>query len=575
MEFSEEIHNVSSSRLSLAEAMSQLQIAKQAFQKAENLHKLLEKNQNEVTNIRNTLSQLVHITVFNTRMDDQENIIDKVIKSKFEDFSSVFFSHLRVKVSKDDLETFLNKKVDWKIFSTLSQQVSSLQTRLEKHISSDFESFKTKIKLELANKAEIAKNIDGTTDDFLQLKAKVLSLEKKIKEIFMEDSEYDSYEENDEDLKPRRKNTGEESLEELSSPQRKNRTKMLKGRIDNRDRGNLMSSDGRLLQRRGSKDSVSCVAGSHSTSSPGGLKGLSKKLSGMQKDLESNKQEIEENKKFSEKIEDDLDKCNSYIESVEIKVKETIKTIETMEENFIRALRRKGLDKKTPQNDQPASPLKKDLEAIDKKFEDRLRRIITIESCLERVDNETKQLKKLYKDKFSSLTSSLKSFEEFKIKTSKDLEIFHLESTSYATSCNKNYEDLLCMIYEIKGPLNDLISNHQRANETLSEELRRHQELFRALVEEHSASRIGPRCRSERINNIGRVVKTQDGSRDGNITESMSPDVHIKNKFYKTNSSIRSSPLKIDSSWASSITEGKMVNFPRVSAKEKLVFKIM
>ncbi|OMJ96173.1 hypothetical protein SteCoe_356 [Stentor coeruleus] len=574
MEFSEEISNVSSSRLSLAEAISQLQVAKQAFQKAENLHKLLEKNQIEVLNIRNTLSQLVHITVFNNRMDDQVNIIEKAVKSKFEDFSSVFFSHLHGKVSKDDLETFLAKKVDWKTFNTLSQQVSSLQARLNKHISTDFESFKTKIKLELANKAEEVKNVDETNDGFL-LKAKVLNLERKINEIFMEDSEYESHDESNEEYKARHKNTGNESLEGLSSPQRKNRIKITKGRMENRDRGNSMGSDGRL-QRRGSKDSVSCVAGSRSTSGPGGLKGLSKKLSGMQKDLESNKQEIEDSKKFTEKIEEDLGKCNSYIESVEIKVKETIKTIETMEENFIRALRRKGLEKKSPQNDQPtSSPLKKDLEAIDKKFEDRLKRIITIESDLERVDNETKQLKKLYKDKLSNITSSLKSFEDFKVKASKDLENFHLESISYTVSCDKSYEDLLSMIYEIKGPLNELISNQQKANETLSEELRRHQELFRALVEEHSASRIGPRCRSEKINNIGRVVRTQDGFRDENNTESLSPDVHIKNKFYQTNSSIRSSPLKIDSSWASSITEGKMLSLPRVSAKEKLLFKII
>ena len=77
-----------------------------------------------------------------------------------------------------------------------------MKSRVEKHILSDFEGFKTKVKLELSKKANEKKEEDINIEDFHQLKNRVTALEQKYHDMFMEEGldesdEYDSQEEMD------------------------------------------------------------------------------------------------------------------------------------------------------------------------------------------------------------------------------------------------------------------------------------------------------------------------------------------------------------------------------------------
>lgn len=615
MEFSEEINHVSNSRLSLAEAVSQLEIAKQAFHKAEHIQSLLEKNQSEINGIKNTFSQLVHISIFNSRMDDILNTIEKSIRAKFDDFSSVYFSQLNAKISESELEGLLSKKVGWKVFNTLNQQVSNLQGRFDKHIFSEYESFKTKMKLELSSKANDNKGYDMTSDEFSQIKSRLVSVEQKIEELFMEedalqdDEDYDSQEEMDNmlddiDRVAKREDTLDDETDESAlashevpteAPQIKSETSLisenttvepvtspspevekkpepLKLEVEkpmsrqSRARGSSIGGESKTMQRRGSKESS--VAASRILAGGAGMKQINRKLTSLQKDIENNKNEIEESKKYTEKIENDIGNCNSYIDAVDTKVKEILKNLETMEASFIRALRRNGLDKKQKPKEQVGGSIsKKEFDIIDKKIEEKFKRVIMIESDLEKVHSDTSQLRKYYKDKLNEIISSLKNFEDFKAKTIKEFDNISSEISKNMGICNKTSDDLFGLIMEIKGPMTDLVSDQQRENATMSEELRRHQELFRVIIEEYSAGKP----KSDRSDQIEQAYKITEGNKKKLRPQCQTPDMSIKNKFYKTNFSHRLSPSKIDSNWLSSVPDGKAISLPRVKGKEKLI----
>ena len=80
MEVPDEAFNVPKSRLSLAEAVSQLEIAKQAFTKTEAVHGLIEKHQIEVNNLKSTVAQLASISFLNSQMDEMMVKMEKTLR---------------------------------------------------------------------------------------------------------------------------------------------------------------------------------------------------------------------------------------------------------------------------------------------------------------------------------------------------------------------------------------------------------------------------------------------------------------------------------------------------------------
>ena len=288
--------------------------------------------------------------------------IEANIRKKFDEFSTVYFGQLSAKISLDDIDAHLNKKVGWAAFNNLSQQVGSMQSRFDKHLYSEYEGFKTKMKLELQNKANDSKGLDINNEEFSQLKSRILSVEQKLEEMFMEedamqdDEDYDSQEEMDNmmddiDIVAKREDTGEEDIEEnqsttpeiLSDPNPFKSETSLNSEIvviepvlspepekkletlpkleiekpvsrNSRARESSLGGESRGMQRRESKESS--IAASRVLGGGAAMKQVSRKIVAMQKEIDNNKLEIEERKMSNEKLENEINKSNSYIESV-------------------------------------------------------------------------------------------------------------------------------------------------------------------------------------------------------------------------------------------------------------------
>ena len=617
MDISEQIGSISKGRQSLTDALNQMEVVKQAFQRSEEVKQLLEKNDLQMHNLRSTMHQMVSMEYFTSRMSEYSEVIEKSIRHKFDEFSSYYFSQLMSKLSAEELEPHLNKKVGWSAFNNLSQQVGSIQTRFDKHIYSEYEGFKTKMKLDLASKASESKGLDINNEEFSQLKGRIVSIEQKLEEMFMEedalqdDEDYDSQEEMDNmmddiDIVAKREDTeemeGGAELEDIQSTSPElvlesnpfksdasltseitvvepNNTPELSKKIEqasleiekpvsrqSKVRGNSIGGESKAMQRRSSKESS--VAASKIIGGAN-MKQVNRKIANMQKEIDTTKLDIEEKQAGIDRVEQEIRKTQNYIEDVEVKVKNMLNTLDVMEASFIRALRRNGIDKKLKK--QPETIVnfpQKQLESIEKNIEEKMKRIIVLECNLEKSHTETMQMKKFYREKLNEIIQSLKYFEDSKQKLEKNaIDISNVVASNHKL-CTKNFSALAVKYSEMSMPLTDLISDQQRENQIMSEELKRNQEIFRALVESYSSVNQNRRAQSEEGNLLGAANKIAETYFRKNRNTSATPDLTVKSKFYKTNYA-QLSPQKNDSTWFGSLPDGKAISLPRVAAKDR------
>lgn len=194
---------VSRGKLSLAEAFKEIQTVKRAFQKAERIEQKLHFHDSVLAEIKNTLNNLATFEYINFKIEETNAKMDKLIRQKFEEFTSQYMYQVNDKVSLKDMETSLSQRVTWMAFNNFTQQMNLVKTRVEKHIVSDFEGFKTKMKIELSKKANEKRPEDElTADEIQQIKNRITSLEQKYHDMFVEEGldesdDYDSQEEMD------------------------------------------------------------------------------------------------------------------------------------------------------------------------------------------------------------------------------------------------------------------------------------------------------------------------------------------------------------------------------------------
>ena len=213
------------------------------------------------------------------------------------------------------------------------------------------------------------------------------------------------------------------------------------------------------------------------------MKQINRKIANMQKEIDTTKLDIEEKQTGIDKMEQEIRKTQNYIEAVEVKVKNMLSTLDVMEASFIRALRRNGIDKNVKKTVETVVNFpQKQIESVEKNIEEKLKRIITLECNLEKGNTETSLIKKLYREKLNEIIQSLKYFEDSKQKLEKDVICISNVISSNYSNCTKNFSAFALKYSEMIMPLTDLISDQQRENKIMAEELKRNQEMFRALV---------------------------------------------------------------------------------------------
>ena len=187
-------------KLSLSDAMKQIDIVSTTLKKADRIEKKIVYHDSLLIEVKDAMESFSTCSYVDSKFKEFTTSFEQMIKTKFEEFTSQYLFQLNEKVSLGEIESLISQRVTWIAFNNMSQQLNGIKTRFDKYILSEFEGFKTKMKLELAHKANEKRPEDELNiEEIHQLKNRVTSLEQKYQDMFMEegldDSEdYDSQE---------------------------------------------------------------------------------------------------------------------------------------------------------------------------------------------------------------------------------------------------------------------------------------------------------------------------------------------------------------------------------------------
>ena len=199
----EDIAMIYKGKLSLAEALKELEIVKKSFEISERIEARLSQQDTILIDLQSKGENFASYSYVNSRIEDAKSQMTKIIKDKFEELSVSYFTQLNEKISRNEIENFVSNRCTWVAFNSLTQNVSSLKSRFDKHIFSDFEGLKTKMKVQFGDKyTELMNMTTNVREEFSQIKMRISVLEQKIQEMFVDDGlgdseDYDSQEEND------------------------------------------------------------------------------------------------------------------------------------------------------------------------------------------------------------------------------------------------------------------------------------------------------------------------------------------------------------------------------------------
>lgn len=194
LEISSQLSSIKKSNTSLADALREIELAKQSFEKVAFLENTLNYHQLTLDDLKSQASRFVTTGFFNSKWDSLINILDQIVKTKFEEFTNQFHNSLNQKLNIAQADVMLKQKVNCMDFTALSQQMTVLKTQVDKHIYTDFESMKTKFKMTLAqltnvNPSQIFSEV--TKDDLEKINRKIEILEKSIKNTNYEEEGLD------------------------------------------------------------------------------------------------------------------------------------------------------------------------------------------------------------------------------------------------------------------------------------------------------------------------------------------------------------------------------------------------
>ncbi|CAG9328319.1 unnamed protein product [Blepharisma stoltei] len=629
-----QLSSIKKSNLSLADALREIELAKQSFEKISMLERTINNQNLHIQELSEQMQHFVLATLFTSKLDEVSYMIEKAVKAKFEEFSAQFYNSLNDKLSIADAEVLLKQKVMWSAHNGLSQELGNLKSRLDKHIFSDFEGLKTKMKIEFSQMQTIAnkETAEISSDEVAQIKARVVTLEQQLQEIFNEEDEeqdesYDSEEELDgmmDDLertvlRERRAREAEMNYEEeneelheeapekqvvvqeeaknlpqisadINSQQLKEEikeekletprenipkeeekaattlqnlpvslseiTELEESRKNLKTRGSSRANDVGRMSSRSSSVGKKLVGGA-------GLSQINKKLAAFQKDIEANRKAIEDNQNYIAAVEAELQKTiHETIHDIIEQHKELEAKTQTMEMSFIKALRRKGISTDKKSEKKQVEIPKREIDKIHKEIDEKLKRIVVVETYVNKVVSDMKQVKSTQKQKLNEIIKYLHYISEDRTKLMGEFNKANDSIKSIGENLQKNLVKVQGEVLDLQGPMTDLISDQQRENIGLTQEIRRNQELVRSMVENipNSVSQAFERSsfRESSLDSSYAVTAR---------VQTASPKISVKHRFYSSNNKYRLSSRSVnhDANWLKSLPDSNPLALPRIS----------
>ena len=254
-------------------------------------------------------------------------------------------------------------------------------------------------------------------------------------------------------------------------------------------KGGSSRNDNQTLSRKNSM--VSSRSGTNQGGGPNNLRQVNKKISALQKELEGYKLALDESKQTILEYQEELAKAYEKISEVRMECKEVEEKRQGMELSFIKALRRAGIDKKNKSKIPAVANLNAEqMNKIKKQIDEKSKKIISMSTYVEKIAADTMHIKDTQQNRINEIITYVKYLDEARLSLTKEFSSMLGVVKQLEGDLKINIENVQKDVISIQGPIIDLISEQQRENQMLNEDIKNHQNMINNVIEDFSSKAI-------------------------------------------------------------------------------------
>lgn len=482
-----EILGISKGNKTLAEAFKELGLVREAFEKASRIEQKILENESSISEIRSRMALLSTSAYVDTKAEKLKSMIDSMVKSKFDEYTSHILFELNRKVNDSDAKKDFEGKVNWGAFNDLKHVYGAIKLKLDTHVDMEFVNYKGKVNDQFEkNRNEIKKNHEETKGDVAILRVQFEELNRKVEEVLAEDEESVKSDQSIEDfekmIKELERNIAPESVEKSIEKNRNNFTPgnkeiSMSSVVNHTYKSSCKESKSPLVgflepdrldktsveyfgdnfspSYRKSRQEVFSRKSSVVSTTGGGLKQIARKIPVIEKDITEIFQELRLLPKMFQEINSEIKKIYKEIEEINKRCDRIEEFEKKMEFNFVNRLRNKDMQNKLKKNNVLFNKVPgEELEKLYKEVQVKNKRIIQMDHCLKYLITEVDFLKASQLSRFREFEESLTVLE--KDTKYKEKELNSLKSGFSQIECTiseniaKNYEEITRPVYSAK-----------------------------------------------------------------------------------------------------------------------------
>lgn len=447
-EITAEIIGIPKGNKSLATALQELDLIKEAFQRSSRIESKILANESAISDLQSKLNLLSTTNYVDSRFEKLQSMIDTMVKSKFDEYTSHILFEISRKVNDTDIKKALDLKVNWATFNDLKHMYGSMKMKLDTHIDVEFERYKARVNEEMNKQQEkIMQSQHQITNQLEGLSLKCENLDVKVQEVLAEDENSDEIDESDIDfdkmLTDLEKNVVPQGGVEKTMPMKAmfeetekvntgNKPEIIVSSLRNQGRKSTLKESRTPLvgflepekeerksteyfgesfspsYRKSHQEIVTRKSSMASASGGGGLKQLIRKIAVIEKDLFELFDYIRSFQGKFIQIEEDTKNIYTKLDYLNFRCNTIEEFEKTMEQNFINRLRIKDMQNQMKKNNIQIEKIPDDdLARLSKEISEKNKRIVQMENYMKYLITEVDYLKQNQSTKFRDFQETL------------------------------------------------------------------------------------------------------------------------------------------------------------------------
>ena len=181
--YAEEVASVAKGQQTIAEALKELEVVKEAFYRSNRIESKILDHEKEIEEIKSKMQLLSTYSYVNSKNSEFYNCIETVVKNKLDEFTFQIMFELNKKTSRSEYSKQLETKASISELQSLRHLISSTKLKLDTYLDIEAPSQKAKLQETLLGFSSDASKLSQITSSISSLSLNYSQLDSKIKEI--------------------------------------------------------------------------------------------------------------------------------------------------------------------------------------------------------------------------------------------------------------------------------------------------------------------------------------------------------------------------------------------------------